>query len=118
MGTDWKTWSPFQSETPRNICAHMTPAEKSDAMSRAGRYGLWCAFSFAIPLNFLLLPPFFPLLFPEPFGLEVKTAAAALVALHIACIPLWMKSQRRFLASTAWAREQGITPEGIKLFGR
>jgi len=41
--------------------------------------------------------------------------AAALVIIHIACIPVWRKRQRLFLCLTVWAREHGYTPERMRL---
>ncbi|HEY1050913.1 MAG TPA: hypothetical protein VGE39_14180 [Prosthecobacter sp.] len=101
------TWAPFQSLMVREICAHMTAAEKSAAAFRGGCYGLWVAATLACPVS-LAVSTRSPLL----LGF-----AALLVLTHLLCIPLWLKMQRQFFCSTAWAREQGITPERLSLFG-
>lgn len=100
------TWSPFQSPEAREICAHMTSAEKSAVAIRGGCYGVWCAATFACPIC-LAVSTRSPLL----LGI-----AALLVLTHLLCIPLWLKMQRQFLCSTTWAREQGITPDRLSLF--
>jgi hypothetical protein len=106
MKTDWKIWSPFQSPEVRDICAHMTAAEKAEASRRGGFYGVWVAATFAVPLS---------LAFVER-SLWLAVLAAVLVTIHIACIPIWQRMQRRFLCSTAWAREHGITPDRLRMF--
>jgi hypothetical protein len=102
----WKTWSPFQSPEVREIYAHMTDDEMVIAMRHAGAYGIWVALTFAVPLAQALTHP-------NPVVIVI---AAILVTVHIVCIPVWRKMQKRFLSSTAWAREQGITPEQIRMF--
>ncbi|MCI0630511.1 MAG: hypothetical protein L0Y44_07655 [Phycisphaerales bacterium] len=37
----WKTWSPFQSEELKRICAHMTAEEKRQWMRVGQEYGAW-----------------------------------------------------------------------------
>lgn len=106
MKTDSVTWSPFQSPAVREICSHMTEAEKSGAAARAALYGVWCAVSFAVPL-------------PLAFLVESKwlmLIAVLLIVIHLACIPVWHKMQRRYLCSTVWARAQGVSPDRLKLF--
>ncbi len=102
---DWKTWAPFQSPDVRQICAHMTEAEKREASRRGAFYGLWVAATFAIPVSLAVVAP-------NPTLLVI---AAVLIVIHIACLPLWFRRQRRYFCSTAWAREQGFTPERLKL---
>ena len=106
MKKDWKTWSLFQSQDVRDICAHMTAAEKAEASRRGGFYGLWVAVTFAFPLSLAIV---------EMSQLLV-VIAAVLVVVHISCIPIWHKMQRRFLCSTSWARERGITPDRLRMF--
>jgi len=103
---NWKTWSPFQSPEVRDICAHMTDAERAEVSQRGGGYGLWVAATFALPLAFALTYR----------SLVAIVIASILVTVHIVCIPIWQKCQKRFLCSTAWAREQGFTPERIRMF--
>jgi len=107
MSRNWKTWSPFQSPEVRQICAHMTDAERAKVAERGGGYGLWVAATFALPLAFALAYR----------SLVTIIIAAVLVTVHVICVPFWQRGQKRFLCSTAWAREQGLTPERIRLFG-
>lgn len=106
MKPDWKTWSPFQSPVVRDICAHMTDAGKSEASRRGGRYGCWVAATFAVPLAFAMVER----------SLLFVIITVVLVAIHVGCIPVWQRMQRRFLCSTTWAREQGVTPDRLKIF--
>ncbi len=103
---NWKTWSPFQSPEVRDICTHMTDAERAEASRRAGLYGIWVAATFAVPLAFAM---------SERSHL-FTVIAAVLVTIHVICIPIWQKMQRRFLCSTAWAREHGITSDRLRMF--
>jgi hypothetical protein len=106
MRTDWKTWSPFQSPEVRDICAHMTDAEKAELSRRSGFYGAWCAATVGIPSSLAIVGR----------SQWLVVLAAGLVAIHIACVPVWQRMQRRFLCSTAWADEHGITPDRLKMF--
>ena len=106
MKDNWKTWSPFQSPEVRKICAHMTDTEKVKASRRGGFYGLWVAATFAGPLAFAIV---------ERSQLVI-VIVAALIVVHIACIPVWLNVQRRFLCSTAWAREHRMTPDRLRMF--
>ena len=103
---DWKTWSPFQSEDLKRICANMTLEEKATVVKRGGLYGVWVATTAAIPIGIAVAVQ----------HTAVIVIAAILVAIHTACIPFWQRSQRRFLCKTKWAREQGISPEQLRLF--
>jgi hypothetical protein len=102
-----ETWSPFQSPQVRNICEHMTDAELFIARQRASRYGLWVAATFfAGPFGFAVGLP----------GALAWSVSGLLIVIHLACIPIWLQMQRRFLSSTIWAKEQGMKPEGLTLF--
>jgi hypothetical protein len=100
MKANWRTWSPFQSPAVREICAHMTEDEKSEASRQSGLYGFWGAGTFALPLGFAIAFP----------NAAIIGVAVVLVTLHVVCIQFWRKMQRNFLCSTVWAREQGFTP--------
>lgn len=100
------TWSPFQSPELREICRHLTDAEESRIVIRSGLYGIWIAATFACPIVYLIRGR-------DPWYLSL---AAGLVLAHIACLPLWFKMQRRYLCSTEWARQQGFTPEKLRLY--
>lgn len=100
MKQNWKTWAPFQSPKVREICEHMTEAERRKATMHGILYGLWVAASLAVPL-------FVAAAFGHPL------VALIAVPLFIASIPVWRNTQRSFLCSTAWAREKSFTPERL-----
>jgi len=103
---DWMTWSPLQSPEVSEIARHFTKAEKQEAMFYGLLYGLWaCLATFGT--MYLVRK------FPSPGSWLV---AAAIVILHIVCLPVWFRMQRKFLSSTEWARKQGIKSESLKLF--
>jgi hypothetical protein len=106
MKIDWKIWSPFQSREVREICMHMTDGEKAVASRRGGLYGFWVFATFAGPLSIAVV-------YPQPGLIAI---AAVLVVVHIVCIPVWQRMQRKFLCSTSWAREHGCTPERLRMF--
>jgi hypothetical protein len=108
------TWSPFQSARVKQICGHMTWSEKTMAAVRGGAYGFWVAGTFAFPVASLV---WYSLgLGPAPMPAIPVPIAAFLIVLHIVCLPIWWRSQRRFLCSTRWAREQDIQPDVLALF--
>src|SRR5688572_27220851 len=102
---DLATWSPFQSDQVREICAHMTSEERSETAGRAGLYGLWVLATVV-----------------APFGAAVRVQtpwvwalAVVAIAAHVAFVPTWHRRTRQFLSSTRWARERGLTPD-LRLF--
>ena len=107
-----ETWSPFQSPEVAEICAHMTDAEVSAARWRSAFYGLWVAATFVFPVV-LVLPAAFLVDVPSIYPI---IAAILLFALHIGAIPIWLKKQKHFLCSSAWAREHDIKPKLLRLF--
>jgi hypothetical protein len=104
---DWQTWSPFQSEDVRQVVAHLSPEEKETLLQRSRNYGRWVALTFAMPIALAVVLR----------DTVVIVIAAILVSMHLACIPLWLKSTRRLLCNTKWAREQGLDSAQLKLFG-
>jgi len=106
MASRSDTWSPFQSGEVKDICAHMSDLELRKAEKRAGSYGLWCAFTFAFPLAFIITKP-------SPVAFVIGSIP---IPIHIGYIPLWFRSQRRFLCQTEWARQKGFAPGNLKLF--
>ncbi len=106
MKSNWTTWSPFQSSEVRDICAHMTDAERATLADLGGAYGLWSAGTLALPLAVALTSR----------SVLTVVIAAVLVTVHIIRIPIWQKQQKRFLCSTDWARERGITPDRLRMF--
>jgi len=105
-GADWRTWSPFQSPEVREICAHMTEAERRKTSERAGLYGLWCAATFGVA-------PALAMLLSGPARWIVPVV---FVLIHIALIPRWLSAQGRFLCSTVWAKAHGYSPKQLRLF--
>jgi hypothetical protein len=100
---DWRTWSPFQSPQVREICAHMTEAERREWALRGTLFGIWNAATFFVPWGIFLFAP-------KP----VNWIFAPIVLLvGLAFYPLWRRMTREFLASTRWARQQGISPESL-----
>ncbi|WP_265595698.1 hypothetical protein [Verrucomicrobium sp. BvORR106] len=106
MKSDSLTWAPFQSAAVREICAHMTEAEKAGAAARAALYGLWVAVSLSIPLPWVFMAK----------SHWVMAICVLLIVTHLACIPVWHKMQRRYLCATAWARAQGLLPDRLNLY--
>lgn len=106
MKPDPRSYSPFASAEVRDICAHMN-AEERQASSRMGAlYGVWVGLTFGAPLGLAIGVRSGPFV----------AAATVLVGVHFACMPLWLRRQRQFLCSTAWARERGFAPERLRLF--
>ena len=91
------TWSPFQSNEVREICAHMTSEERSQAGGRSALYGVWVFASVVAPLGtaWRIQTPW------------MWTLAAVAILGHLAFIPVWQRRVRRFLSSTQWARGSG-----------
>ncbi len=90
----------------REICAHMTEAEKREATKRALLFGLWNAMTFFGPVfcvAFMSLP-----------GPMRWMYGAAILVIGLSFYPRWLRMHREFLASTSWARAKGITPEQLK----
>ena len=108
---DWRTWSPFQSQNTRDICANMTPEEKSTVTRRGLLYGLWVVVSVALPLQFIFMGIATGSLNPV-----VAAVGGLLVIAHLIGIPIWQRKQRQFLCNTLWARTRGIQPDSLKLF--
>ena len=112
--SDTNTWSPFQSGQVKEICAHMTSAESRAA---AGRGALWGVLIGVVPAAIALV-----------LGFAVFRSALVVVIICLLTLPLialvlskkWfpnvVKSQQDFLASTEWARSQGIRAEDIQLY--
>jgi hypothetical protein len=43
------TWSPFQSAPVRDICAHLSAAERGDLFAMSAQYGRASGWRFAVP---------------------------------------------------------------------
>jgi len=112
MSVDWRTWSPWQSAEVREICAHMTEAERRKIARDATLYGLWVGATLAMPIQLIVLSSFSF----KHLGPSLVVIASTLIGLHVACIPQWQTRVRRELCSTAWAKKRGLMPEHLRLF--
>jgi ABC-type phosphate transport system permease subunit len=112
VGTN--TWSPFQSQQVKEICANMTKAERTAAMKRGGLWGLLVG----------LIPGAMGLtLGPLVLGSALLGVMLCALLFPLAAFVLWKRwlpycnrSQRSFFASTEWAKSQGIRADDIRLF--
>ncbi|HPA19920.1 MAG TPA: protein kinase [Verrucomicrobiae bacterium] len=103
---DRTLWSPFQPPLVREICAHMTETEKREAMWRGLLFGLWNAGTFFGPFFFIWFSSV-----PKPLN---WIYGGAILVIGLSLYPLLRRMDREFLASTAWARQRGITAEQLK----
>ena len=99
------TWSPFQSDEVREICAHLTSEERGQAAGRSALYGVWVFASVVAPLGaaWRIQTPW------------AWTLAAVAILVHLAFIPVWQRRVRGFLSSTQWARQRGLEAN-LRLF--
>ncbi|MGA2281434.1 MAG: DUF4019 domain-containing protein [Verrucomicrobiota bacterium] len=102
----WWFTSPLASPEAREIVAHMTKAERSEAVLHGLLWGVWVvAVTFG---NLFLIKSF-----PAPGNWIV---ASVIAALFFAGLPPMLRMQRRFLCSTVWAKEHDCDAGRIKLF--
>ena len=104
---DWRIWSPFQSPEVREICAHLTEAERNVLMRRGGQFGIWIN---VIPVLVMMAGIQF-----HNKGIMLALAGV-LILFYAASIFAVQWLNRRFLCSTDWARREGIKPESLRLF--
>ena len=104
---DLRTWSPFQSQTVKDICSHMTESEKSAVTSYGASFGVVVAVFFAIPLSVGLT-----FLRPSIFGMP-GIALLAWLVIGVFVIIHRRKKGKELLCSTEWAKSQGITADKI-----
>jgi ABC-type branched-subunit amino acid transport system permease subunit len=111
ISSDTNAWSPFQSDQVKQICAHMTKTERRAAVRRAALWGLLIG----------IVPGMIGLI----LGVVVFRSALVVVTVCYLIFPLvafvlyrkWLvRSQQNFLASTEWARSQGIKAEDVRLY--
>jgi serine/threonine protein kinase len=103
LPADWRTWSSSQSQQVRDICSHLTEAERREWTLRGLLFGIWNAATFFVPCGIALFTS-------NPLN-WVFPPIVLLVGL--AFYPLWQRMTREFLASTRWARQQGIAPKSL-----
>jgi hypothetical protein len=114
ISSDTNTWSPFQSDQVKEICQHMTKTERRVAVKRSAQWG---ALIGIVPgaTGLILGVLFFQSALVAVTGCFLIFPLIALV-LWKKWLPHVYKSQQTFLASTEWARSQGIKADGIRLF--
>jgi len=107
------TWSPFQSPEVREICSHLTAAEKQRLLAQAADYGRQTAWWFALPFSVVAVSFFYsrPLGFVllVPFIIYCVTVERRRIRAH-------QQRVRALLASTEFARERGYRPEALRMF--
>jgi len=114
--TSHSTWAPFQSDQVREICSHMTAKERDRAVGRGAVFGLILGGLLGVIgfLGMLIGKWLF-----DSFLIGVIIAQP--VALILMGISLWKlkplidQSQKEFLASTQWSKQQGLTSDKIVL---
>jgi hypothetical protein len=112
--SDANTWSPFQSDQVKEICAHMTKTERRSALKRGASWGILVG---VVPgMAGLILGVV--VLESATVGVAICSLAFPLVALVLyrKWSPSLVKSQQSFLASTEWAKGQGMRPDDIRLY--
>jgi hypothetical protein len=108
------TWSPLQSQQVKEICSHMTKAERTAAIKRGGLWGLLIGI---VPGAMGLI------LGPLVLGSALLGVILCALLFPLAAFVLWKwwspychRPQQSFLASTEWAKSQGIRADDIRLF--
>lgn len=110
---DTRTGSPLASRQVNDICAHMTKAERRASIKIGALYGL-CLGVIPGTLGFIIGPLFFK---SALTGMTLCAGLMPLVALILLkWCPYITKWQQSFLASTEWAKNEGIEANDIKLF--
>jgi hypothetical protein len=112
--SDTNTWSPLQSDQVKEICAHMTKAERRAAVKRGA---LWGVLIGVVPAGVALVLGI--LVFRSAVAVVIVcllTLPAIAVLLHRKWFPRAARSQQNFLASTQWAKSRGIKAEDIRLY--
>jgi hypothetical protein len=109
----------LQSSQVKEIYACLTPIEHEAFMYRVMLYTVWILLTACGPVGVLSGTFFyrnFPLSWIAGNLAVIRAGCIFLIGVHCACIPLWMRAQRRFFCSTEWARRHGLQPERLKLF--
>lgn len=110
------TWAPFQSDQVKEICSHMTSEEKRRAVQRGAAFGFFLG-GLLVAVGLVGMPAgkwFFD-------SFLVGMIVVQPVALILVGIILWKfkplmdQSNRKFLASTQWSKENGINSDSIVL---
>lgn len=113
--TDSMWSSPFQSPEVRDICRHLTPAEKRELIKLARRDGRQSGFQIAI--IFILIAISFSFGHPLTIGLILS----GLFILYVLIferrrIRAHQKRVREMLCATEYARSRGYQPDTLRMF--
>ena len=107
------TWSPFQSSEVRDICAHLTPAEKRDLVVLGAHYGRDSGWRFAVPFGLVVMS----------FTYSRTLGVVLLVSFITYCatvgqrrIRAHQRRARELLCATGYARERGYTPDSLRMY--
>ena len=114
ISSDTNTWSPFQSDQVKEICQHMTKTERRVAVKRGAQWGALIG----------IVPAATGLILGVLFFQSATVAVTGCILIFpLIALVLWkkwlphvIKSQQRFLASTEWAKSQGVKAEDIQLY--
>ena len=110
------TWAPFQSDQVRDICSHMTAEEKNRVRNRGALCGVILAVCFAVIWFFGIVIGVW--LFNSPLTGMIVILPLTLILMGISVWkvkPLTDQYHKDFFASTQWSKDQGLTPDKIKL---
>jgi hypothetical protein len=108
----WGTWSPFQSQSMRAICRHMTAEERTKTFRLGSRFAIRIAPTM-VPL---FCAQFVPFVVESAFILPAAALVAACSGVWYGHIVVsWREGVKVFLCSTEWATTQGISPAGLLL---
>jgi hypothetical protein len=114
--TSNSTWSPFQSDQVKEICSHMTAEERRRAVGRGAVCGL--ILGGVLGVTGFVGMPIGKWLFDSFLIGVIIIQPLALLLMGISfwkLKPLIDQSQKDFLASTQWSKEQGLTSDKIVL---
>jgi hypothetical protein len=107
------TWSPFQSPEVRDICAHLTAAEKQQLLAQSFQHGRDTGWRFAFPFALVVVSFFYSRLVGfvllVPFIIYCLTVERHRIHAH-------QQRVREFLAATGFAKAHGYRPEMLRMF--
>jgi O-antigen/teichoic acid export membrane protein len=112
------TWSPFQSDEVREICAHLVSTERAQLREDARERGRWIGRWFALPLALLIVALFWS--WHLGLSLRLGLALVTLFAIYFSfsILPRFRAMRRRtigLLCETEWARNRNYTPSSLRL---
>jgi ABC-type spermidine/putrescine transport system permease subunit II len=115
-GASHSTWAPFQSDQVKEICAHMTAEERSRTFRRAAAFGAVLGVLIGgLQLMAIALGKW---LFDSSLMGMMSFQLVILIPMGIA---LWKfkpridRSQKAFLASIQWSKDEGLSSDDIVL---